>query len=155
MDRRKTGKRLLYVLCVLTLLFIWGNSLLDRDESQAVSMELLQQIVEAAEKLGLVIGGTDDHWLRKLAHFCEFGLLGTELSLLMLLDRAFGRQGIVNCLFAGLLTAVADETIQIFSNRGSQVQDVLLDFSGVITALVLVSAVHLALRRRKRPEETE
>lgn len=150
MDRRKKGKLLLSVLCVLTVLFIWGNSLLDREESQAVSMELLRQIVEAAERLGLVIEGTDDHWLRKLAHFGEFGLLGTELSLLMLLDGAFGRQGIVNCLFVGLLTAVADETIQIFSSRGSQVQDVLLDFSGAITAVVLVSAVYLVVRRRKR-----
>lgn len=149
MDRKKKGKLLLSVLCVLTVLFIWGNSLLDKDESQAVSMELLRQIVGLAEKLGLIIEGTDDHWLRKLAHFCEFGLLGTELSLLMLLNRSFGRQGIVNCLFAGLLTAVADETIQLFSNRGSQVQDVLLDFSGVITAVVLVSAVHLAVRGRR------
>ena len=150
MNRRKKGKLLLSVLCVLTVLFIWGNSLLDREESQAVSMELLRQIVEAAERLGLVIEGTDDHWLRKLAHFGEFGLLGTELSLLMLLDGTFGRQGIVNCLFVGLLTAVADETIQIFSSRGSQVQDVLLDFSGVITAVVLVSAVYQVVRRRKR-----
>jgi len=155
MDRKKKGKILLSVLCVLTVLFIWGNSLLDRDESQAVSMELLRQIAELAERLGLVIEGTDDHWLRKLAHFGEFGLLGTELSLLMLLNGAFGGQGIANCLFAGLLTAVADETIQLFSGRGSQVQDVLLDFSGVITAVVLVSAVYLAIRRRRGPKETK
>lgn len=153
MDRRKKRKLLLSVLCVLTVLFIWGNSLLDREESQAVSMELLQQIVEAAEKLGLFIEETDDHWLRKLAHFCEFGLLGAELSLLMLLDGAFGRQGMINCLFVGLLTAVMDETIQIFSSRGSQVQDVLLDFSGVIIGVVLVNAVYLAVRRRRGPKK--
>lgn len=36
-----------------------------------------------------------------------------------------------------ILEPVIDETIQIFSNRGSQVQDVLLDFAGVCAGMAV------------------
>jgi VanZ family protein len=89
----------------------------------------------------------------QLAHFVEFGALGCELALLAVLRKRVRLQSVVNCLFAGLAVAVIDETIQIFSDRGSQVSDVWLDFSGAVTGIVFVLLIHLlvlAIRRKNR-----
>lgn len=132
---RKRLNWLLTALVILTLAFIWSNSLLPRTESQELSRGLLAQICEALDGLGLSIDPENDHWLRKLAHFCEFGLLGCELCLLMFINGRECVQGFINCASLGLAAAVTDESLQLISNRGSQVQDVLLDFSGFITGL--------------------
>ena len=128
---------ILGLLVLLTLAFIWGNSLLPRTESQEISRGLLAEICAALETVGVHLDPQNDHWLRKLAHFSEFGLLGLELCLLLWLNRHQSVQGFVNCAFAGLAVAVTDEALQLISNRGSQVQDVLLDFAGFLTGLLL------------------
>ena len=48
--------------------------------------------------------------------------------------------------------AVIDEIIQIFLNRGSQVSDVLLDFTGAVTGInfvLLIRWLVLAIRRKR------
>lgn len=134
---RKRWNIVLVLLLVLTLAFIWGNSLLPRTESQEISRGLLAELCAALEHVGLHIDPQNDHWLRKLAHFGEFGMLGAELGLLLCLNRRQSVQGFVNCAFAGLAVAVTDEALQLISNRGSQVQDILLDFAGFLAGLLL------------------
>ena len=138
---------LLILLILLTLAFIWGNSLLPRTESQEISRGLLAEICAALETVGLHIDPQNDHWLRKLAHFSEFGLLGVELCLLLWLNRQKSVQGFINCAFAGLAVAVTDEALQLISHRGSQVQDVLLDFAGFVTGLVLWALLWFAAEK--------
>ena len=142
---------ILGLLVLLTLAFIWGNSLLPRTESQEISRGLLAEICAALEHVGMHLDPQNDHWLRKLAHFGEFGLLGTELGLLLCLNRRQSVQGFVNCAFAGLAVAVTDEALQLISNRGSQVQDVLLDFAGFLTGLLLCGLL-CGIIGRKRPK---
>ena len=134
---RKRWNIVLVLLLVLTLAFIWGNSLLPRTESQEISRGLLVELFAALEHVGLHLDPQNDHWLRKLAHFGEFGLLGAELCTLLFLNRRARPQGFVNCAFAGLAVAVTDEALQLISNRGSQVQDILLDFAGFLAGLLL------------------
>lgn len=148
---RKRWNILLILLILLTLTFIWGNSLLGRDASQDLSRGLLAEICDALETVGVHLDPQNDHWLRKLAHFSEFGLLGLELCLLMCLNRRQSVQGFINCAFAGLCTAVADEALQLISNRGSQVQDVLLDFAGFLTGLLLCGLL-CGIIGKKRPK---
>ena len=138
-------------LIVLCLCFIWGNSLLPRTESQELSRGLLAEICAALENVGVHLDPQNDHWLRKLAHFGEFGMLGAELGLLLCLNRRQSVQGFVNCAFAGLAVAVTDEALQLISNRGSQVQDVLLDFAGFLTGLLLCGLL-CGIIGRKRPK---
>lgn len=138
---RKRWNIVLVLMLVLTLAFIWGNSLLPRTESQEISRGLLAELCAALEHVGLHLDPQNDHWLRKLAHFGEFGLLGAELCTLLFLNRRARPQGFVNCAFAGLAVAVTDEALQLISNRGSQVQDVLLDFAGFLAGLLLCGLV--------------
>lgn len=138
---RKRWNIVLVLLLVLTLAFIWGNSLLPRTESQEISRGLLAELCAALEHVGLHLDPQNDHWLRKLAHFGEFGLLGAELCALLFLNRRARLQGFVNCAFTGLAVAVTDEALQLISNRGSQVQDVLLDFAGFLAGFLLCGLV--------------
>ena len=138
---RKRWNIILGLLVLLTLAFIWGNSLLPLIESQEISRGLLAELCAALEHVGLHLDPQNDHWLRKLAHFGEFGLLGAELCTLLFLNRRARPQGFVNCAFAGLAVAVTDEALQLISNRGSQVQDVLLDFAGFLAGFLLCGLV--------------
>ena len=148
---RKRWNIILGLLVLLTLAFIWGNSLLPRTESQEISRGLLAELCAALEHVGMHLDPQNDHWLRKLAHFSEFGLLGAELCALLFLNRRARFQGFVNCAFAGLAAAVTDEALQLISNRGSQVQDVLLDFAGFLTGLLLCGLL-CGIIGRKRPK---
>jgi VanZ family protein len=75
-------------------------------------------------------GNVTDHFVRKLAHFTEFAMLGALLVLYTVVRCRLRLQSVVNCLSFSLATAVTDESLQLISSRGSQVQDVLLDFTG-------------------------
>ena len=142
-DKRKTQLRLLFrLLLVVTLCVIWSNSLLGKEESASLSGGITAWL----NGIGIPV---TDHIVRKTAHFCEFGLLGCELMLLFWLRSGMHFQNACNAAFAALLAAVADETIQIFSGRGSQVQDVVLDFSGALTGILLVSLVMKLAEKRK------
>ena len=141
--------RLIKILIALTLAFIWVNSLMPRAESQAMSRGLLDRIVELLRWIGIRLSPGSDHFLRKLAHFTEFGILGAELSLLLHLRGRQSRQGFVNCAFAGLSAAVIDESLQLLSKRGSQVQDVLLDFCGFMAGLWLCSLIYRSVSQKQ------
>ena len=140
---RKTRLRLLLKLVLIaTLCFIWSNSLVGKEGSAALS----RTVTAWLNGIGIPV---TEHFVRKSAHFCEFGLLGCELMLLFWLRSGVHFQNLSNAAFAALLSAVTDETIQIFSGRGSQVQDVVLDFSGALTGILLVSLIIHLIERRK------
>lgn len=69
------------------------------------------------------------HVVRKLAHFCEYLLEG---FLLMLCLRVYTRHFFKHVswpVLGGLLTALTDETIQLFvPGRSGQVTDIWIDF---------------------------
>ena len=117
-------KIIVLLLLALTLIFIWTNSMQSRSESTKRSSQVLELVADILEPVGIDVDTTDDRPIRKLAHFAEFFLLGAELSTLCLLYGMSSAQGFFNSLSAGLAAAVTDETIQIFSDRGSSVADV-------------------------------
>ncbi|MEA4888168.1 MAG: VanZ family protein [Clostridiaceae bacterium] len=142
---------LIFILLLTTIAFIWSNSLQSIPESQERSLGVMDKITSVLEVF-VGKGNVTDHLVRKLAHFTEFSALGCELALLAVLRKSVRLQPFINCLFIGLAVAVIDETIQIFSNRGSQVSDVLLDFSGSVTGIVFVLLIRwlvLAIRRKR------
>lgn len=131
-------------LVVLTLAFIWGNSLVPGD----VSGEISGGIFEMVAGLFAVFGDKGQFVLRKLAHFSEFTALGFFLTgLWRNLKR---RERLAPPLLLGLAAACLDETIQIFSpGRGSSLIDVWIDFGGVCTGFLLSICLRYLLDRRK------
>lgn len=142
------------VLACLVVCFIFSNSLLDGEDSNCQSgfvMELLRSILDPNHT---VAEETFHYFVRKGAHFSEFALLGVSLWLLMqsVKDRC-GRFYGGMMLFAALSVAVTDEFIQSFIGRTSSVTDILIDFSGTLTAFLLLWAFGLILRKRNKEKE--
>ena len=147
--KRRAVNAVLICMCLATLCFIWGNSAMSPSDSSEASNSLLDAIGPIVRFLGIVL--SDDLALRKFAHFAEYSALGIELALLGAVNMRLGFQDISNCAFAGLLTAVTDESIQLLSGRSSQVSDILLDFAGLLTGALLIWLIrHIVLKRRKK-----
>ena len=134
------GRVLFTAALIGCIWFIFSNSLQIAEVSEGSSgrvLGLMQGILRR-----LVLPGAADrltmHIVRKLAHFSEYMLEG---FLLMLCLRVYTRHFFKHVswpILGGLLTALTDETIQLFvPGRSGQVTDVWIDFSGVLTGLVV------------------
>ena len=145
---RQKLRRFLRLLLAVTIAFIWANSVLGKEDSANLS----HVFVAWLQSIGIPI--TDEHFVRKLAHFCEFGLLGCELTTLFWLRSGLCFQNLCNSAFAALLTAMTDETIQIFSGRGSALTDVLLDFAGALTGILCASLLIRLIEKRAQHRES-
>lgn len=145
--KRRVLSTMLICLCIATVAFIWGNSMLGSKASSNVSNSVLGALDPIIRRFGIV--SKDDLWLRKLAHFTEFAALGAELLFLAAVRRRLGLQAASNCAFTALLAALTDETIQLISGRNSQVLDVLLDFSGALTGILIAWLICRLIKKRR------
>lgn len=152
-------KRILSMLIVLALVFIWGNSLVSRELSGAISDTIMEKMNAAAEKLGLgadaftymsdedgdgVAEQPTSHLIRKAAHVTEYAVFA---ALVFLRLESTGKKRFFTALGLGALTGAIDETLQIFSHRGSQVQDVVIDAAGALLGICIAA---LLVRCRSR-----
>ena len=142
--------RVIFTLALIgCIAFIFSNSMQIGVVSEGASGRVLGILQGILRHLGLP-GAADRltmHIVRKLAHFCEYLLEG---FLLMLCLRVYTRHFFKHVswpMLGGLLTALTDETIQLFvPGRSGQVTDIWIDFSGVMTGL-LVGLILLGLIR--------
>lgn len=144
MDRQNWFKnygRLLLILLLLELMFIWTHSMVSAENSAKESgwvMALLTPILEILVGKGNVT----QHLVRKLAHFSEFGALGVTMGGQMLVSKKTSLFHWYHGLLSVLAVAVVDESIQLFvEGRAGQVQDVLLDTAGGLTGLLMIFAI--------------
>lgn len=145
---------LLAVAIVLTLSFIFGNSALPQKESAELSgrlLSLLQSIFGKDNAFARFLAT----YIRKLAHFAEFGLLAFEVFLLSRVRHFPPLPSALLSLPLGFLVAAADETLQIFTGRGASFIDVLIDFCGFATVTaVTYLAVKLCRKRKENKNAT-
>ena len=144
-------KKLCFGLCIIgiTLLYIFWNSLQPVVQSNEQSRRVLEVIEEVFNTPPL---DTEEaqHIVRKAAHVVEFALLGMEMVLLLFVARKMSWGNLTTVLFIGLISAVTDETIQVFSQRGSQVLDVWIDFAGLMMGIGIGAAAHALVRSVRR-----
>lgn len=138
MTNRK--QRILLCLIILTFIFIWGNSLLHPGASNRLSNMLLRWI-----RVGVVsvTGTTHRLWLtapklRKIMHGTEFMILGILLTITARTFQPRRWYHIPIVTLIGIAAAFTDELIQRFTQRTSQMKDVLIDTGGFLTGLLLV-----------------
>ena len=142
---------------IACIVFIFSNSMQMGAVSEGASGRVLRLVQRALTRLGMpeLAAHVTQHFIRKLAHFCEYTLEG---FLLMLCMQVYTRNYIWHIsvpLLGGVLTALADETIQIYSpGRSSQVTDVWLDsagvLAGILAALVLMALCGLLFHHRNK-----
>ncbi len=129
------------VLTIAWLAFIWINSSMDGNESSALSGGLLGLINDIIMRAGIK-QELSETIIRKTAHFTEYAVL----AVLLVTDFRQFKVNMKNygfmVLFAGLLVAAVDETIQLFPvGRVSSVVDVWIDFGGVCAGFLISMAV--------------
>ena len=146
--KRKAAGAVLGILIVCNLCFIWGNSLLSQNDSGSLSFDVMKLLPEFLHQL---IPDTNQlvHLLRKTPHFTEFACLGGLSTGLLAVFRKVKPHPVLHLLSGGFLVAAVDETIQIFSHRGSQLQDVWLDFSGFAVGVAVLLVCLWLFRSRK------
>ena len=162
-DNERTSPWLIAARVVFTLAlagciwFIFSNSMAVAQVSSASSGRVLQLMQAALRRLGhpALAQRLTQHVVRKMAHFCEYLLEG---FLLMLCMRVYSRHPLGHItvpMLGGVLTALTDETIQLYSpGRSSQVTDVWLDsvgvLAGILAALVLMALCRLLFHHRDK-----
>ncbi len=145
------SKKILYIcLLCLTLCFIWGNSMLSQTASGALS-----KLVASILGVGGGDGGEGHFWVRKLAHFTEFAVLGVFSVLLWGCYEYSRRERAAFCVATGLFVPLVDETIQIFSGRGPSLRDVWIDVGGFCFGCLCVMFLTCLFARRSRIGEKE
>ncbi|MBR3966436.1 MAG: VanZ family protein [Clostridia bacterium] len=144
------------LLIALTLFFIFGNSAKNTEKSGADSeavtsfIEQIPPIKEAIENNKLQPGSLEGP-IRSLAHFFEFSILGAELMLLIILLTSSANIKyyffvVLLCFILGL----SDEIIQSFTDRSTEVVDVIKDIAGGAFGAFAVSLIHFLVRHKKK-----
>jgi len=156
--QKRTLKKLLLVCIILCLCFIWGQSLLPETKSAQESGYVTEQIVNPVEERLFGQATTTEDQVRKIAHVFEHMMLALGIAAYArILAEERNRKASVWIFAAfsiGIFTALIDETIQLFSGRGSLVSDVWIDGIGVILGIFIVWLIG-RIRRRNRRVKTE
>lgn len=128
LNKNKFLAGIFWLLSVIVMVLIFMFSAATGDESEAVSQNLLDKIIE-------FIGNLISHnTLRKLAHFSEFAALGFCVS--GAIRYTFGKQKFYVPLIPCFLYAVSDEVHQHFvPERACRVFDIFVDTCGVMTGI--------------------
>lgn len=145
-------KIIAFIITIFVISFIFIHSTMPADQSSTESQFVLNILQPF---LSLFNSGkpVSEHFVRKLAHFSEFTILGVMLTVCAY---SFRRKktyklfpGIAG---AGLLTALIDETIQLnIIGRAGMITDVWIDFAGVLTGTLIMLIIFGAyIRIRKR-----
>ena len=137
------------VASILWALFIFSNSL----QTGESSGEMSGSVTEAINKLLGAISPSLEvthKFVRKAAHFCEFGVLSTLVSFALYFFFAKSDKRELWCLLAipiSALVAACDETIQLFvDGRGGSAVDVLIDTSGACAAALIFLGITLIVK---------
>ncbi len=137
------------ILSVLWTAFIFCNSIKTADYSGKQSkyvVDIVVRILETSDVSYDVEALT--YMIRKQAHAFEFALQAVFIAMTISCKYIKLRRFTVHILFFGLLTAVADEYIQLFSSgRSSSIADVVLDFAGYLIGLSLFGSAKFLFGR--------
>jgi hypothetical protein len=149
------------ILVVATVAFIFAQSAIPPEQSGAQSDKVGGAIVDAAggvintdtEKGAEIFDSISSfitQYIRKIAHFTEFGVLGVFVCMYLFVNRGERKLRLAMpfkvtfCLFSicfCIVVAFADETIQEFSNRVPAVPDMWVDLAGFATLYAIAFVI--------------
>lgn len=139
------------MLSIIWLGFIFYNSLQTGTVSSEMSGGISSTISELLEQLNITMEeSVVSVIIRKIAHFVEYFVLGGLVTFTGVTLKGDRLRVMGYVLFALLASGVADEYIQTFvEGRAGMVSDVVLDFTGALTAFLIV-LISCPNKKRKR-----
>lgn len=151
--KRMTARVILTVLTVAAVAAIFYNSSQSAVESTERSSPLTDWINGILAGFPIPFSVTEN-FIRKLAHFTEYAILGTMLSVTYYLYLLKIKTALIATLITGAAVAVIDEVIQLFpAGRSCQISDMLLDCCGVAFASVIVMLIIRAVENKRRKKQ--
>ena len=151
---RNTFKIILTGIIALTVTSFFVHSLMPSEVSSAESAgvaSMLSNIFSPDTSFGAFVINN----VRKIAHFCEYGVLGLELALYtVLLVKSKKRGAIYSFAFAHSV-AFIDESLQIISGRGPMIADIWLDMLGFAVFFGASVALSIFITKIKRQKEKQ
>lgn len=134
---RKFLKTISWLIIFIYIGFIFSNSLMNGISSGNLSLKIVKIIMNIIPHIKQDILHL---YIRKLAHFTEFFILGLLLAS-TIKNYPLIKNKIINFNIF-LIVPVIDETIQNFVvGRVSSVIDILIDTSGLIIAAIFLSLI--------------
>ena len=153
----KTGRILVVtaaVLTLLSLLFIFSNSLSTAEQAGAKRGTVVEVIESVATGLsGKVVKLNKDQLttVSKMAHVTEFALFAFFFSSTLALRGKSLRYSFYQIHFCTLFCALSDEYLQSFSaGRSSSLTDCMVDLSGAIIGYGIAYLLFSIIARRKK-----
>ena len=150
-------RTILIILLMLHMWIIFGFSNQNGEESGSISRKITQMITkniksiqELEEQEKEKVLKNIEHFIRKLAHFSIYTIMGILLMSLMLTYNLKTKNRIIISGVIGLIYAISDEIHQSFiPNRTPLIGDVFIDFSGVIVGILMVYIIFKQLKKEK------
>ncbi len=138
----KKSEILIYAAFILAIIItigvIFGNSLKGPEESAAQSDEVVEIVRPVVDPNNKMTHDEISFLVRKSGHFIEYMILGIECAAFAYyIFRKISPMGTATFALGCLFTANIDEYIQSFTDRGSKVADVLLDFGGALFGMAV------------------
>lgn len=143
------------LLILVTVGFIWGNSLKTIEQSADQSAPVAESIQPVLDPQKKMEKPEFHDFVRKLAHVVEFFALGVFVAgFAVSLGASLKKIFVSMPILITLVVAVGDEYIQHFAGRGSLVTDVALDFAGSLVGLGIVWLLVWAYKKLMRGKKS-
>lgn len=146
-------KIILWIITIFWAIMIFMFSSEPSDMSNKTSIGFTQTVITFLVKADIIdipvssLGAEEfihniaekiNHYIRKLAHFSAYLVLGV-LVYNLLLCYFTNKKSLILSLIICLLYAISDEIHQMFvPGRAGQIRDVLIDFSGILTGTLIL-----------------
>ena len=148
MKNKKVKRFIILLLIILWAFLIFGFSSQNGDESSGLSRKIVELFTKNEETIQLV-----EPYVRKLAHFSEYGLGGILFVALFTTYEWTDKKIIITSILLGIWYAVTDEVHQLMvPNRHGSLFDVYLDSLGFSTGVffaMMIIEIKRTLKNKK------
>lgn len=140
MNKKTFLRIILVIFIILWMRLVFGFSNQNSNDSTSLSMYVASLFSKNPETINLI-----EPYIRKLAHFSEYGLGGVLFFSLFETFEMIDEKRLFFASCCGLLYSLTDEFHQLFvDGRSGQITDVLIDTLGAMTgACVMCFIINL------------
>lgn len=152
----KNKKVFFKFITIFLLLFltasIFSRSLKSGAESSEES-EAVGNIINGIFKILNIDSEIGQHFIRKLAHFTEYFVLGM-LAYLTSVQLPFSRTKLISFIYSAVIASL-DETIQLFvAGRNASITDILIDSCGAACGIAATIFIFFLFRKIKEKNQS-
>lgn len=156
-------RAILIILLLFTFIIIFGFSSQDGEESGGLSKKITLNLLEISnkynnlpEKQKIDIEKHTEKFIRKIAHFSIYTVVGLLLMGLLFTYKIKNKNRIIITTIIGIIYATSDEFHQSFSpGRTPLFTDVCIDTLGVLLGTFLINIFKLILLKKSQKKKNK